>query len=53
MDKIEELKQAKAKRAKMLKLRKKLTLAELAAIYCVSTARISQQLKKAKEEAGE
>lgn len=50
MDKIQELKQAKAKRAKILKLRASHTLAELAKMFGVSTARISQQIKKAKEE---
>lgn len=52
MNKKNEIKAAKAKRAKILKLRKKHTLKELAEMFGgVSTARISQQLKQAEKEA--
>ena len=51
MTKIEELKKAKARRKKILKLRNQnWTLFELSLYEGVSCARISQLLKQAKEE---
>ena len=47
----DDIKKAKAKRAKVLKLRPKHTLKELALMFGnVSTARISQLLKQAKAD---